>query len=444
MSDRQSRPQQRLRRWVAVAAVTMAMVASGSTAATAATGAPTPSAPKPVSAPKAVTAPKAATAKPHLALPEQQDLSGAFVPAGPTRLLDTRDGTGTHGVAKPVGRNPLLLDVSQVTGNPSITPTAVVLNVTVTNPTSDGFLTVYPYGGTVPGTSNLNFTGGQTVANLVTVPVGTNGLIGIANFAGTADVVADLAGYYTLDKAAATYVADGPTRVLDTRDGTGTGGKAAAIGTGKSIGLQVAGIAGVPATGVTAVTLNVTATNTSSQGFLTVYPDGKDVPTASNLNFLAGQTVPNLVTVPVGADGKVDFYNFAGTTDVVADLAGYYLAGAPQSGGVFRTLDAPTRLLDTRDGTGIGGKAAAIGTGKSIGLQVAGNSGVPASGVTAVVLNVTVTDTSSQGFLTVYPDGKNVPTASNLNFLAGQTVPNLVTVPVGADGKVDFYNFAGT
>ncbi|WP_063772009.1 beta strand repeat-containing protein [Kitasatospora mediocidica] len=450
MSIREFRSQRGLRRWVAVAAVTMAMVASAGTAATAtaATGAPSaaPTTGTPTtSTPKAVsTAPKAAAAKPHISLPEQHDLSGAFVPAGPTRLLDTRDGTGTHGLVKPVGNNPLLLDVSQVTGNPSVTPTAVVLNVTVTSPTSAGFLTVYPYGGNVPGTSNLNFTAGQTVANQVTVPVGTNGLIGIANFAGTADVIADLAGYYTLDKAAATYVADGPARVLDTRDGTGTAGHPAPIGTGKSVALQIAGIAGVPATGVTAVTLNVTATDTSSQGFLTVYPDGKNVPTASNLNFLAGQTVPNLVTVPVGTDGKVDFYNFAGTTDVVADLAGYYLAGAPQTGGVLRTLDAPTRLLDTRDGTGTSGKAAPIGTGKSIGLQVAGNAGIPAANVTAVVLNVTVTNASSQGFLTVYPDGKNVPTASNLNFLAGQTVPNLVTVPVGADGKVDFYNFAGT
>src|SRR5439155_269772 len=84
--------------------------------------------------------------------------------------------------------------------------------------------------------------------------------------------------------------------------------------------------AGIPV-GARAVTLNVTATNPTAGGYLTVFPHGQSRPTASNLNFTAGQTIPNLVTVPVGADGKVDFYNFLGTTDVVADVFGYYTSG---------------------------------------------------------------------------------------------------------------------
>jgi GH25 family lysozyme M1 (1,4-beta-N-acetylmuramidase) len=120
-----------------------------------------------------------------------------------------------------------------------------------------------------------------------------------------------------------TFTSAGPTRVLDTRDGTGTG-TAAAVAASSSISLQVAGTNGVPASGVTAVVLNVTVTAPTTAGYLTVYPDGHTQPTASNLNFTAGQTIPNLVTVPV-INGKVDFFNgSSGSVHLIADLAGYF------------------------------------------------------------------------------------------------------------------------
>lgn len=69
---------------------------------------------------------------------------------------------------------------------------------------------------------------------------------------------------------------------------------------------------------------NVTATHTAAGGYVTVYPDGAPRPTVSNLNFSAGETIPNLVVVPV-VNGKVDFYNgSAGNVQVVADVAGYF------------------------------------------------------------------------------------------------------------------------
>jgi len=82
-------------------------------------------------------------------------------------------------------------------------------------------------------------------------------------------------------------------------------------------------VPGLPA-GVTAVALNVTVTNPSAGGHLTVYPFGQSRPTASNLNFAARQTIANRVVVPVGSGGRVTFFNSAGTVDVVADLVGYY------------------------------------------------------------------------------------------------------------------------
>ena len=84
------------------------------------------------------------------------------------------------------------------------------------------------------------------------------------------------------------------------------------------------GQGGVPATGVKSVVLNVTVTEPTSPSWLTAWPAGQTRPLASNLNYVAGQTVPNLVVVDVGTDGKVNLYNSAGSTHVVADVAGWF------------------------------------------------------------------------------------------------------------------------
>jgi len=185
----------------------------------------------------------------------------------------------------------------------------------------------------------------------------------------------------------------------------------------------------------------VTVTGPASPGYVTVYADGTALPATSSLNFVAGQTVPNLVVAPVGADGKVDLYNNSGgTVQLIADVSGYYLAGAPTAAGAFGSL-TPARLLDTR--TGVGAPKAAVAAHGTLHLQVTGRGGVPAAGVSAVVVNVTVTGPASPGYVTVYADGTALPATSSLNFVAGQTVPNLVVAPVGADGKVDLYNNSG-
>ncbi|MEV4944985.1 FlgD immunoglobulin-like domain containing protein [Streptomyces sp. NPDC053755] len=226
-----------------------------------------------------------------------------------------------------------------------------------------------------------------------------------------------------------------PARVMDTRDGTGVA--KAKIGPGGTVTLTVAGKGGVPARGVSAVVLNVTATNPTAGTFVSVYPYGTTRTSASNLNITAGQTVPNLVVVPV-KDGKVTFYNRNGSVDLIADVAGYHsLTG---SGSRFEPV-TPARVMDTRDGTGVA--KAKIGPGGTVTLTVAGKGGVPATGATAVVLNVTATNPTAGTFVSAYPYGTTRTSASNLNITAGQTVPNLVVVPV-KDGKVTFYNRNGS
>ncbi|MEZ5142560.1 MAG: hypothetical protein R2726_08610 [Acidimicrobiales bacterium] len=203
------------------------------------------------------------------------------------------------------------------------------------------------------------------------------------------------------------YTPLSPARLLDTRpDGVTVDGAAqagGAIGAGQVRNLPVLGRGGVPASGVAAVVLNVTVTGPSAPSHLTVFPAGESPPNASNLNFSAGQTVPNLVIAKVGAGGQVSLRNNSGSVQVIADVAGWFPVGPGY------TPLSPARLLDTRpDGVTVDGAAqagGAIGGGQVRNLPVVGRGGVPASGVAAVVLNVTVTGPTAPSHLTVFPAG---------------------------------------
>ncbi len=242
------------------------------------------------------------------------------------------------------------------------------------------------------------------------------------------------------------FVGIPPARLLDTRigfqtiDGVSAGG--GAIAQGVSIDVQVTGRGGVPTTRVAAVVLNVTSVGSTSPTHVTVYPAGSPRPNASNLNVPAGRTIPNLVVVRIGSAGRVSFYNNAGSTHLLADVAGFMLEG---SGFV---AVAPSRVMDSRLGFDtVDGQRAGfgpVGPGQSVDLQVGGRGGLPVAGVTAVVLNVTATDSSANTFVTVHPASQGRPGTSNLNVVPGQTVPNLVTSGVSSDGRVTIYNNAGT
>jgi hypothetical protein len=179
----------------------------------------------------------------------------------------------------------------------------VLLNVTVTGPKTGGYLAVYPHGERVPTTSNLNFSAGRTV-----------------------NLVADLAGYYGNPTTGATagLLPSYPERVLDTRS-SGTGPIAAAS-TLQVSSSQFPFLGGLPQDALGVITnVTVTVTDPTGGGYLTVYPHGTSRPTVSNLNFSAGQTVPNLVVVGFGAGG-IDLYNgSSGHTNVVVDFEGYFI-----------------------------------------------------------------------------------------------------------------------
>jgi hypothetical protein len=204
--------------------------------------------------------------------------------------------------------------------------------------------------------------------------------------------------------------------------------------------------------GATAVSLNLTLTDTSGGGNVVAYPDGTAQPTASNINYAAGQTIANAAIVPVGADGYIDLAKQgAGSVDIIADVEGYYDA----TGRSAYLPVSPTRLLDTRSASWGQGP---LPKGDYIYLPAAyDNNALQITSITGFVFNTTVTNTGGGGFMTVSPDPNilaayqsgtaiwpSPPNASNLNWVKGQTVPNLVQAGTGSTGIIDFWNLGSS
>ncbi len=364
---------------------------------------------------------------------------GQYRPLAPTRILDTRTGNGAPSTAPLTAGGALNVEVVGRGGVPASNVAAVILNVTVTNATTPSYLNVYATGQVPPATSVLNFGTGQTVANLLQVPVGYGGEVTALTGGGSVDVIYDVVGYYTGDTSSGAGAFRGlaPSRILDTR--TGTGGFSVPVGAAQSIDLQVSGQGGVPATGVSGVVLNVTITNPTVGGYVTVFPAGTATPLASNLNFGAGQTLANRAIIGVGTGGKVTIFNGYGKTDVIVDVTGWFTdASATADGtGQYHGL-TPTRVADSRYGTG--GLLRPLAPAQPVAVTLAGAGGVPAMTATiaptAVISNVTVTNTSAIGYIIVYPSGTTTPLASDLNYVRLDTHPNHVVAKLGADGKV--------
>ncbi|WP_344469494.1 PKD domain-containing protein [Kitasatospora kazusensis] len=232
----------------------------------------------------------------------------------------------------------------------------------------------------------------------------------------------------------AQFVPVAPVRLVDTRYGIGA--PAQPVGPGGVVRIKVSGANGIQAALVTAVTLNVTETGATTGGYISAYPDGTSRPGASNLNFDAGKTVVNQVTVAVGDDGYVDLYNHSSNVQLMADLQGYYTPNGFVTGESTFEATGPTRIVDTRAGTGA--PKTAIGPGGSLTVHLGQDADT-----TAVLAHVTATDTTAGTFITAHAAGTPLPGVSDLNPAAGSTVSNLVVVPVDGHGDATFYNHSG-
>jgi lipoprotein-anchoring transpeptidase ErfK/SrfK len=315
-----------------------------------------------------------------------------------------------------------------------------VLNATVTDTTSASYLTAFPTGEAQPLVSNLNWARGETVANSVIVPVGTDGSVSFFNDLGNTDLVVDLEGYFAPESSGTTagsYVPLHPGRIADTRTGSGEPNAGDALGAGSALNIQVTGAGGVPSSGVTSALLNVTVTDTTAPSFLTVYPQGTIMPTASNLNWTAGDTVANRVVVPVSASGQISVFNDFGNADVVVDVNGYFTDGgsSPSNASLYYPI-SPIRVLDTRTDAGTPGANSYLPE------QFAGIDGISPT-ANAILANLTSTDASEPSYFSVVPEPAT-PATSDVNFGAGETVPNLVVATLDSQGDASIYNLQGT
>ncbi len=392
--------------------------------------------------------------------------AGTFHPMSPTRILDTRrplgffgpvqTGDGRNGSLDPITRRTVAANHDlQVTGRHGIPCQRRVrgaaerhrgqrrsprtgLHVDRPEAASRRRHLRRPgqLSGAFPATSNLNIDNGDPVPNLVLARVGAGGKIRIANYLGPTHVIADIAGWFGTGGAhlnGARFAGVVPDRLLDTRNGIG--GPAAKFDAGEIRSVQVAGVAGIPSD-AESVVVNITLTGADRIGFVTAFPNGQPVPDASNGNIVPGGVRANTAVVKVGAGGRINLLMAEASADVIVDVLGSF-----GRGGGRVTAITPERIVDSRGG--LGTPARPWGENEVRDVVVAGHGGVPA-GATAVIANLTATNTTSWGFLSAWPAGAPRPASSNLNFLGGQTVPNLVMLKLGTGGRLSIANGPGS
>lgn len=385
-------------------------------------------------------------------------IPAAYHPVDPARICDTRAGGPKNGCSGSTSVGPagtLTIDVAGNGGVPQQGATSVVANVTVTDTTAGGYLTVYPAGQSPPVASSVNWSAHETVANLVTVGLSAKGAIAVYNAHGVADVVVDVEGYFASAPAGQGLYdpLSNPARICDTRPNNPSGLSGTALsqceGTAPAsqgtLTVAVAGLGGLPQSGVAAAVLNVTAVDPTTGGYLTVYPADTTQPLASNVNYRPAQAVPNRVVVRLDTQGKVTIFASSGAPQILVDVAGYYTDGSNPSatGSTFTPALSPLRICDTRTTVPYTTPctSSTLGPNSTLDVAVAGTDGIPA-GVRAVVANVTVTNTTISSYLTVYPSGQSRPTISDLNWQPPATATNLVITGVGG-GKITVFNARG-
>jgi PKD repeat protein len=364
-------------------------------------------------------------------------LGSGYVKHGPTRFLDTRSGVGAPS-QKVAPYSTVRLAIGGRLGVPTGV-TAVAMNLTVTNPTVDGYLTAHPSGKARPTASVVDFKAGGTVPGLTTVAVG-DGHVDLYNGSpGTIDLIADVTGYFAKTTTAKGFTPIDPSRLLDTRDGQGMVSPRPVVA-GETFTQRVAGhyTGSVPGHAAAAL-FTVTVVDPRAPGHLTVYPSGTANPQTSSLNYSAGQTITNSVIAPIGSDGNITLYANA-TTNVVIDVIGYF----SDFGKSYLVPVSPVRAVDTRSGTG--GPAGAL-PGRSNTLYPLGQ-GAPTLdfGPTAVIFNAKVVNPLRDGYLTAsHRDPEYFePTTATLNFTPGAVTNNLAVTQTlvagfynGSDGHLD-------
>lgn len=336
--------------------------------------------------------------------------ASGVAPISPTRLVDTRNGIGTAAIELGAG--------CTLAFSPGTRPSGTVgaaLVLTTTNAEGDGYTTAYPCGTAQPNVSAVQILRGVDVAGTTVVPLGADGRICLYASV-TTDILVDVTGW-TVPNSPAYRGTDAPQRVLDTR----LPAPQPLVKAGTETRVRVVGPDGsVPA----AVSVNVTATNARTTGYVTAYPCDASRSETSVLNFRGGVDIANRVFVDVDVTGAFCLWASA-DVHLVVDLDGVFSASDPAARPL--RLQAPARAVDTRSAIGTVG-ALAPGVVRSLDLG-------DASG--GVLMEITVVDPTTGGYLTMYPcdSGGQAPT-SVLNAPRATNVANTVLMRTDGDGRI--------
>jgi Subtilase family len=360
----------------------------------------------------------------------------------PVRLLDTRPATFT-GPPNLVGPFPQYSIVDLPISSSGVIPptaTSVVVNVTSTDSISQFYVQALPtLGGAVGGFSTINVAApGDIRANFAVVPLGQGSISIFVPTGG--NIVVDALGYFSpsAPTAAGRFVAINPRRVLDTRPAEGgpvpVGRVAHKPAIGESVRVDVPAGIGVPASGVSALVVNVTATEAGGGGYLQALPTGAAPGRTSTVNYVAGQTAATHAIVPLGADGTISIFT-SNTTHIVVDVMGYITDGTvpASAAGLFVPI-APDRYYDSRSAPNTIHAGGSIIT-----IPLAGPPFAVPVGAAAVSMNLTSDGATGSGFITAYPADGPLPVASNLNFVAATPVADAALIKLSAGGALNTY-----
>ena len=358
------------------------------------------------------------------------------------------------GVADVSNFKPGVVKCYQVTGRAGVPQGAVgvTLNVTASLPNGAGHVRVYPdsdnNGATPPpAVSTVNFEAGRDVANSTTIALPDSGRVCAYSVGGTMSrLILDVESY-TLPNSG--IVLTTPAKLIDTRSQSWyhVGPVNGPVQPLTDYEVQVTGNAGVPV-GATAVMVNITVVDTNSPGHLRMWAADQDMPNTSVVNY-APETKANSQIVALSADGKLKFRSFTwvptsvSPVQVLIDVTGYI---EEDSDFVATT---PTTIVETRPAYTPAGLPAGPLTQKTVYPLTLDTTVVPA-GATAVVLNVTAVQPTNFGHIRVYPDTNGLgtttpPVMSNINFIPGRDIPNMVIVQLPQGRTIDFYTaYAGT
>jgi hypothetical protein len=323
-----------------------------------------------------------------------------YQPVDPTRVIDTRD---TH--QRLAAGDTLTVDLSVLAPTQvSVDAAAVAVNVTAADPATAGFLTVWPCGADRPLASSVNFLAGQARGAQATTLLGPGRTLCVFSSAAS-DVVVDLQGVF-VSTGGLRFDPVTPDRKIDTRESSRS----------SNIAVQA------PA-GAAAVAATLTVTGGSTAGFLSAFPCAGTIPKVSNVNWQAGETVAGAVFVPVAADGTFCVFT-SSPVDVIVDITGVFSA----TGTLRFTPMAPTRMLDTRVGTG--GWRGRQGVGQTIEIGAAPDSAVAVTGT------ITMVDPALDNYETGTICGQPAGKTSSINGARAAVIANSLTVGLSPGGNL--------